>query len=38
MTPHGRIHFGGGHTDHRSWGMEAATNSANRVALEIDRA
>lgn len=38
MTPHGRIHFGGGHTDNRSWGMEAATNSANRVALEIDQA
>ena len=38
MTPHGRIHFGGAHTDNRSWGMEAATNSANRVALEIDKA
>ena len=38
MTPHGRIHFGGGHTDNRSWGMEAATNSANRVATEIDEA
>ena len=38
MTPHGRIHFGGGHTDNRSWGMEAATNSANRVAAEIDAA
>lgn len=38
MTPHGRIHFGGAHTDNRSWGMEAATNSANRVALEIDQA
>src|SRR5688572_19842839 len=37
MTPHGRIHFAGGHTDNRSWGMEAATNSANRVALEIDQ-
>jgi monoamine oxidase len=37
MTPHGRIHFAGGHTDNRSWGMEAATNSANRVALEIDK-
>jgi monoamine oxidase len=38
MTAHGRIHFGGAHTDNRSWGMEAATNSGNRVALEIDRA
>ncbi len=37
MTPHGRIHFGGAHTDNRSWGMEAATNSANRVALEINQ-
>ena len=37
MTPHGRIHFAGGHTDNRSWGMEAATNSANRVAQEIDQ-
>jgi monoamine oxidase len=38
MTPQGRIHFGGAHTDNRSWGMEAATNSAKRVALEIDKA
>ncbi len=38
ITPHGRIHFGGGHADNRSWGMEAATNSANRVATEIDQA
>lgn len=38
MTPVGRIHFAGGHTDNRSWGMEAATNSANRVAREIDQA
>jgi monoamine oxidase len=38
MTPFGRIHFAGGHTDNRSWGMEAATNSANRVAKEIDLA
>lgn len=37
MTPHGKIYFAGGHTDNRSWGMEAATNSANRVALEIDQ-
>lgn len=38
MTPLGRIHFGGAHTDNRSWGMEAATNSAIRVASEIDNA
>ncbi|MDC6406611.1 MULTISPECIES: flavin monoamine oxidase family protein [Maribacter] len=38
MTSHGRIHFGGAHTDNRSWGMEAATNAANRVAQEIDGA
>ncbi len=38
MTVHGRIHFGGAHTDNRSWGMEAATNSAIRVALEIEKA
>ena len=38
MTPQGRIHFAGGHTDNRTWGMEAATNSANRVAIEIDKA
>jgi monoamine oxidase len=38
MTPVGRIHFAGGHTDNRSWGMEAAINSANRVAKEIDAA
>lgn len=38
MTAHGRIHFGGAHTDNRSWGMEAATNAAFRVAMEIDTA
>ena len=38
MSSHGRIHFGGGHTDNRSWGMEAATNAACRVAQEIDLA
>jgi monoamine oxidase len=35
ILPHGRIHFAGGYADNRSWGMEAATNSANRVASEI---
>lgn len=38
MSPFGRIHFAGGHTDNRSWGMEAATNSANRAAIEVDQA
>jgi monoamine oxidase len=38
MEPFGRIHFAGGHTDNRSWGMEAATNSANRAAQEVDQA
>lgn len=38
IEPHGRIHFAGGYADNRSWGMEAATNSANRVAQEIDHA
>jgi len=38
ITPVGRIHFAGGHADNRSWGMEAAINSANRAAKEIDQA
>lgn len=38
MTPVGRIYFAGGHTDNRSWGMEASTNSANRAAQEVDEA
>lgn len=38
MEPYGRIHFAGGYADNRSWGMEAATNSANRVAKAIDQA
>lgn len=38
MSPFGRIHFAGGHTDNRSWGMEAATNSAIRAAMEVDQA
>src|SRR5690625_794361 len=36
MTPAGRIHFAGSYTDNRSWGMEAAINSAHRVVNEID--
>lgn len=38
IEPYGRIHFAGGYADNRSWGMEAATNSANRVAKAIDQA
>lgn len=38
MAPHGRIHFAGGYADNNSWGMEAAINSAHRVAKEIDQA
>jgi monoamine oxidase len=35
MQPVGRIHFAGSHADNRSWGMDAATRSANRVAQAI---
>lgn len=38
IRPDKRMHFAGGYADNRSWGMEAATNSANRVANEIDQA
>jgi monoamine oxidase len=38
MAPQGRIHFAGSYADNLSWGMEAATRSANRVANEIDQA
>jgi monoamine oxidase len=38
MTPFGKIHFAGAYADNNNWGMEAATNSANRVATEIDQA
>jgi monoamine oxidase len=38
MQPVGRIHFAGSHADNRSWGMDAATRSANRVAQAIDEA
>ncbi|MEX0646143.1 MAG: FAD-dependent oxidoreductase [Balneolaceae bacterium] len=37
MTPYGRIHFAGAYADNNNWGMEAATNSANRVAAEIEQ-
>jgi len=36
MTPSGKIHFAGAYADNNNWGMEAATNSANRAAREID--
>ncbi len=38
MKPHGRIHFAGAYADNLNWGTEAATRSANRVAMEIDTA
>lgn len=38
MEPHGRIHFAGAYADNLNWGTEAATRSANRVAMEIDKA
>jgi monoamine oxidase len=36
--PHGRIHFAGAYADNLNRGMEAATRSANRVAIEIEQA
>jgi monoamine oxidase len=36
LRPHGRIHFAGAYADNLSWGQEAATRSAHRVAREID--
>ncbi len=38
MEPCGRIHFAGAYADNLDWGMEAATRSANRVAVTIDKA
>jgi monoamine oxidase len=38
IRPHGRIHFAGAYADNLSWGQEAATRSAHRVAKEIDAA
>lgn len=38
IEPEGRIHFAGAYADNMSWGMEAATRSANRVAKVIDEA
>ena len=36
LTPFGKIHFAGSYADNNNWGMEAATNSANRVVQEIE--
>jgi monoamine oxidase len=38
MQPLGRIHFAGAYADNLNWGTEAATRSANRVAIAIDEA
>jgi monoamine oxidase len=38
IKPEGRIHFAGAYADNMSWGMEAATRSANRAAKAIDEA
>jgi monoamine oxidase len=36
--PHGRIHFAGAYAAQMSWGQEAALESANRAAKEVDQA
>ncbi len=36
--PHGRIHFAGAYAAQMSWGQEAALESANRAAEEVDQA
>ena len=38
IEPEGRVQFAGAYADNLNWGMEAATRSANRVALAIDKA
>lgn len=38
IRPIGRIHFAGAYAAQMNWGQEAALESANRVAEEIDRA
>ncbi|MEX2602304.1 MAG: FAD-dependent oxidoreductase [Balneolaceae bacterium] len=38
MAHFGNIHFAGAYADNNNWGMEAATNSANRIAQAIDQA
>lgn len=37
ITPFRRVYFAGGYADNRTWGMEAAVNSANRIATQIDQ-
>ena len=37
MRPEGRVHFASSSTDNLSWGMEAATRSARRVANIITK-
>lgn len=36
IQPVGRVYFAGAYCDNQSWGMEAATRSAHRVANAID--
>jgi monoamine oxidase len=36
--PHRRIHFAGAYAAQMSWGQEAALESANRAAEEVDQA
>ena len=38
IEPEGRVHFVGAYADNLNWGMEAATQSANRVAEAIHAA
>ena len=38
IEPYKRIHFAGAYCDNLNWGQEAATRSANRVAIAIDKA
>ena len=38
QIPAGRIHFAGAYAAHMTWGQEAALESANRAADEIDKA
>jgi monoamine oxidase len=35
IEPVGRVHFAGAYCDNQSWGLEAATRSAHRVAQAI---
>lgn len=38
IEPYKRIHFAEAYCDNLNWGQEAATRSANRVAVAIDKA